>query len=85
VAHVVVATGEDIVAQRAAAPLQPRTHRLPGRVHQLELDWPIGLLLHDNGAIPDASARDYIADPDFDDVAAAQFAVDREIEQRSVA
>ena len=83
--HVIVPAREYEVVQCATAAFKPCAHRLPGRVHQLELYGPLGLLLNDNGAVTDTSARNYISDARPDHITAAQLAVDGEVEQRSVA
>lgn len=83
--HVVVAAREDVITQRAAAPLKPRDQRLARGFHQLKLHRSFGLLLHYHGSVTYASARHDIADGNLDDVAPAKLAVDGEIEQRSVA
>jgi hypothetical protein len=62
------------------AALQPSLDAGASRLKQLELDGPASLLLHHRGPRPDPTATDEIADPDFDDVAASQFAVDGKIE-----
>lgn len=85
VGHVVVSAREDEVVQRPAASLQPCPHRLSCRIHQLELHRTFGLLLNHNGAVTDAPAGNYVADPHLDHITAAQLAVDGEVEQRSVA
>ena len=82
--HVVVAAREHVVAQVAATPFQPRDQRLARRLHQLELDRPFGFLLHYNRAVPDASACHDVTDANLDRVAAAQLAVDGEVEQCAV-
>ena len=50
----------------------------------LELDRPPRLLLNDDRASPNLRSGDHIADPDFDQVAAAKFAGDRKVEQGAV-
>lgn len=85
VGHVIVSAREDEVVQRSTASLRPCLHRLSCRIHQLELDRTLGLLLDHNGAVTDASAGNYIANPNLDHITAAQLAIDGEVEQRSVA
>jgi hypothetical protein len=80
-AHVVVPAREHVVVQRSSRALQPRPRCFPGRVHQLELDRPLRLLLHDDSQIAHTPIRHDIADQRADDVAAAQLAVDRKAEQ----
>ena len=50
-----------------------------------ELNRSFGFLLNHDGAVTDAPAGNYIADPHPDHVTAAELAVDGEVEQRSVA
>jgi hypothetical protein len=47
----------------------------------LELNRPLGLVLHDNGARRHLVAVADVPDPEADQVAAAQLAVDPEIEE----
>ena len=58
---------------------------MPGLIRQLELDRPPGLLLDHGRAIPHPAADGYVIDLHRDKIAAAQLAVDREIEQREIA
>lgn len=51
---------------------------------QFELDGSIGLLLNHGGTISDICASDNIADLQLHQVATAQFAIDGEIEKRSI-
>jgi hypothetical protein len=44
-----------------------------------------GLLLDDDSPVADHATGHKLTDPNFDDVAASQLAVDREVEQRSIA
>lgn len=76
VGHVIVAAREDVVVQCTAASFQPRTYRFTSRIHKFELNRALGLLLYDDGAITDTSPRNQIADANFDDIAAAQLAID---------
>jgi hypothetical protein len=72
------------VDDRAAAPLDPCEQTRACIVFQLELDGPACLLLHDHCASADAPPADKIADLDLHDIAAAQLAIDRQIEKRSI-
>ena len=74
-----------ILLDRAAAQRQPFLERLAGRLAQLELDRPSGLLLHRGGVMADLPAPDDVADPELHQVAAAQLAVDGQVEQCAVA
>lgn len=81
VAHVVVAARKDEVVQGAASTLQPCSHRLPSRVHQLELNRSLGLLLNDDRAVAQTLARDNISDPHPNHITAAELAIDSEVKQ----
>ena len=54
--------------------------RIPRLLGDLELHWSLGFLLHDNCSCGHANAVDNIMDAERDKIAAAQFAVDGEIE-----
>jgi hypothetical protein len=84
VSSVVDPAREGEVVERAAPTLKPSKDARAGRFKKLELNGPASLTLDDDGPGADQPATDEIADPDLHDVAAAQFAVDRQIEQRSV-
>jgi hypothetical protein len=77
----VVPARESIVVERAATMLKPRLDAGSRRLKQFELHGPAGLLLHHRRPRPDPAAADEIANTDFDDVAAAQLAVDGKVEQ----
>ena len=64
--------------------LEPSLKAGAGRFEQLELDRPTGRLLRDRGSRPDPAAADKLTDSDFHDIAAAQLAVDGEVEKRAV-
>ena len=49
-----------------------------------KLHGSFGFLLHYDGTIPDAAAGNDVADVNLDDIAAVQFAVDRDIKERPV-
>ena len=85
VSHVVVPAWENEVVEGATTALKPSEQRLSGRFDQLELDGPFGFLLHDNSAIPYATAGDYVTDAYLDHVATAKLAVDGEVEKGPVA
>jgi hypothetical protein len=80
----VVPARESIVVERAATMLKPRLDAGSRRLKQFELHGPAGLLLHHRRPRPDPAAADEIANTDFDDVAAAQLAVDGKVEQGPV-
>jgi hypothetical protein len=80
----VVPARESIVVERAATMLKPRLDAGSRRLKQFELHGPAGLLLHNRRPRPDPAAADEIANTDFDDVAAAQLAVDGKVEQGPV-
>lgn len=49
-----------------------------------KLHGSFGFLLHYDGTIPDAAAGNDVADVNLHDIAAVQFAVDRDIKERPV-
>jgi hypothetical protein len=57
----------------------PGSDRVPCLLGNLELNGPLGLLLHDNR---DVTALDHVVNAKPDQIASAQLAVDCEIEQR---
>ena len=63
----------------------PREYRSPRVLGYFELNWPPGLVLDDGCAIANAAAGDEVHDLEPNQITAARFAVDREIEQREVA
>ena len=83
--HVVVTARKNEIGESAAAALKPGEQGLSRRLDQFKLDGPFGLLLYDDGAIPDATAGDDVTDANLDHVAAAKLAVDGEVEERPVA
>lgn len=82
---VVGAAQERAVVKRFPPAFQPSLKAGPSRFEQIELDRPARLLLCDDASRPHPPATDQLADPDLHDVAAAQLAVDREVEERAVA
>jgi hypothetical protein len=80
----VVPAGEREIGDRAAATFEPSTDAGAGRFKKLELNGSASLALDDNRTGADPAATDDVANPDFDQVAAAQLAIDRQIEQGSV-
>src|ERR1051326_2741397 len=58
--------------------------RGPGPFGNFERDRSAGLLLDHGRAIPHPAADAHVIDPQGHQIAAAQFAVDREVEQREI-
>ena len=54
-------------------------------MHQLELHWLTRFRLDDDGTAANLAAQHKIADPDLHHVAATKLAVDRQIEERTIA
>jgi hypothetical protein len=79
------AAWKHIVIQRAFTTFKPSQDTSTGGLKELKLDWPAGLLLDNDGSRTNLTTADKIADFDFDYVAAAQLAVDREIEHGTIA
>jgi len=73
-----------VIIHRPAASFQPCKKAGACVAHQLELNRSARLLLHDHRAGPDFRSYNQGADFDLDEIAAAQLAVDRQIEERSV-
>jgi hypothetical protein len=82
---VVDPTGKDELVERAASVLEPCQNATAGRIEELELNGPAGLLLDDDCARAYLTAAHEIADFDLHDVTPAQFAVYGEIEHRAIA
>jgi len=84
-AHVpgmVVSAWEDKIVERSASAFQSCAHRFPGRLYQFELHRLFRLRLHDDSSVPNAPSGHDVANAYLDHVAAAQLAIDREVEQR---
>jgi hypothetical protein len=79
------APSEQILTSSLAGFLQEVINGLPGLIRQLELDRPAGPLLPDGRTIDRIAIRSDIFDPQSDDVAATQLAVDRKVEKGKVA
>jgi hypothetical protein len=78
-------TRKDEVVQSASSAFEPSEDATSGMFEEFELDGPAGLLLYDDRSGTNPAATDKLADLDFYHVASAKFAVDREIEHRTVA
>jgi hypothetical protein len=81
---VIDAARADKVLERAASALQPREQCRSRRLEDFKLDRPTGLSLDDRSSLSDGISAHHIVSTDTDQVAAAQLAVDREIEQGTV-
>jgi hypothetical protein len=79
------APSEQILAWPLAGFLQEVVNGLPGLIRQLELDRSPGLPLPDGRTIDSIAIRSDIFDPQGDDVATTQLAVDRKVEKGKVA
>lgn len=79
------AAREQVIAVATAPLLDPPADRLPGLLGDLELDRMARLLLHHGRAGAHRTVQRDIADLEADEVAAAELAVDGEIEHRQVA
>jgi hypothetical protein len=80
-ARVINSTWKYEVFQSAASVFQPREQGGPRRLQNLELDRTTGFALNDRRPLPYCISADHVINPDTDQVAAAQFAIDRQIEQ----
>jgi hypothetical protein len=63
----------------------PVSDRRPRLFGDFELDRSSGHLLNHSRAIPNAAADAHVTDPQCNEIAAAQLAVDRKVEQREIA
>lgn len=84
VGSVISAARECEILQRATPQFEPFEEARAGVVHQLKLDRPPGLLLNHGGSSSNFPIADDVADPDLHQVAAAQLAIDSEIEEGPV-
>jgi hypothetical protein len=85
VAGMVNSARKSVVVGRAAATFEPSEQARSDIGCQLELHGLSGLPLDDDRSGPDVGPRYEITNLDFHQVAAAQLAVDRQVEQRPVA
>ena len=67
-----------------ARALDPSLHRLTGLFGELELDWAARLLLPDRRALLHRPRQRHVGYRELHDIAAAQLAVDGEVEQREI-
>src|SRR6516225_9590990 len=64
---------------------QPLADSSTGLLGNLELHRPAGLLLNDGRAIANSPTSEHVIDPQADEIAAPELAVDRQIEHRKIA
>ncbi|GJD69890.1 hypothetical protein MMMDOFMJ_2829 [Methylobacterium gnaphalii] len=74
-----------LVVHAPTPALQPCLDAGTSRLKQLELHRSAGFTLNDNGSRSNAPTADEVADPELNDVTAAQLAVDGEVKQRAIA
>ena len=79
------APSEQILTWPLAGLFQEVVNGLPGLIRQLELDRPPGILLSDGRTIDRIAIRSDVFDPQGDDVATTQLAVDCKVEKGKVA
>jgi hypothetical protein len=77
-------TREDEVFQSTASAFQPCEHYGSRRLENFELDGTAGLALNDRRPLSYCISADHVINADTHQVAAAQFAIDRQIEQRPI-
>src|SRR5258708_6696871 len=75
---------KDIIIERAISAFQPVLDVGSGGFEQFELNGPVRLPPHDRCPRPHPATTDEFADPNFHDVAAAQLAINGEVEQSTV-
>ena len=85
VARPLVAARKQEVSRRVIPLCNPRLNSRPRLLRDLEADGLAGLLLQDRGAGDEMRAVGDIADPQPNQVAAAQLAVDGEVEEGKIA
>ena len=76
---------EQALAKLSTADPKVIVHRLPRHFGQLESNRAAGLPLPYVGAVNRVTIGRHVVDAESDEIAAAQFAIDGEIEQRQVA
>src|SRR5215467_8051274 len=76
--------GKEVLGVPAANVGKPRLDRGSGLLGDLELHWPARFLLNDGRAVTDSTADADIVDLEPHEIAAPEFAVDREVEQGEV-
>lgn len=74
-------TREEEVFLLQSSLLDPRLQRIPGGLGDLELNRALGLVLHDDGARRHLVTMAHVPYPEGDEIAAAQFAVDTQVEE----
>ena len=70
---------------RAASMFKPGQHARADGLEEFKLHRSTSLLLNNDRSHPDPTTANHVTDPDFDNVAPAQPAVDRQVEHRAVA
>ena len=76
---------EDVGASIRRSRVQPLLQRGAGLLHDLEQNRPAGLVLDNRRPVSHAASRGDVVDPKANEIAAAQLAIDGEIEQRQIA
>jgi hypothetical protein len=79
-----VASKEHIIVHRATPPLKPSQQAGPCVWKQFKLNWPTCFLLHHDRSRSDLPNANEVADLHPHQVAASEFAVDRQVEQRPI-
>ena len=82
---IVDAAREDVGASILWSRVQPLLQRDAGLLHDLELNRTAGFVLDNRRSVSHVAACRDVVDPKADEVAAAQLAVDGEVEQREIA
>jgi hypothetical protein len=75
---------EGVIIQGATPKLEPFEQARASIVHQLKLNRSACLLLNDSGSGPNFSIANDVANLDLHQVTATQFAIDCEIEKRTI-
>src|SRR5688572_17979917 len=84
VIHSVNAAREGVAVNRATATFQPCQQAGTSWFEQFELHRPLRLLLDDHRPVSNTTTRHEVANTNLHQITAAEFAVDRKIEERSI-
>ena len=84
VGSMIGAAGEAKSSKEPPSQFEPFEEASASFVHQFELNWPSGLLLNNRGSRTNFPITNDVAGPDLHQIAAAQFAIDGEIEESPI-
>ena len=78
-------TREQVILRLEPGLLDPRLQGFPCRLRDLKLHGALRLVLHDDRSCRRSVSMAHVADPEGDEIASAQLAVDAEVEEREFA